>query len=113
MRIARPVLARLYLVAGGLLIGTGLFLGAYASLHTPLISALVASYLASGILFSEAFSSDKPYFYVLASALLAITIGCSILMPDIMLVPSGVCSVLGPILVSWGLRELRREGAKP
>ena len=113
LKTCRETRARVSLTAGGLLIGTGLFLGAYASLSEPLVSVLVVLYLASGVLLSEATFADKPHFYVIASALLAITIGCSLLASSIMLAPAGACSVIGPILVAWGLREFKEQKVKP
>ena len=109
----RSLTARISLTVGGLLIGTGLFIGAYASLSEPLISVLVVLYLASGVLFSEASFADKPHFYVVASVLLAIAVGCSLLASNAVLVPAGACSVIGPILVAWGLREFREQKVKP
>ena len=102
-----------FLVAGGLMIGAGLFLGSYVSLEMPLASVLTVLFLASGVLFSEAMFSNKPYFYVMASALLAITTGCCLLSFSYLLVPTGACSLLGPILVARGLREFRSKAARP
>jgi len=103
----------LSLVAGGLMIGTGLFLGGYISIEMPLASILAVLFLASGVLFSEAIFSDKPYLYVVASILLAITAGCCLLSFNYLLVPTGACSLLGPILVARGLREFKERSSKP
>jgi len=101
-----------FLVAGGLLIGAGLFLGGYASLANPFTSILTVLFLLSGVLFSEAMFADKPALYVLASALLAITAGCCFVVGDLLALPAGACCLSGPILVAKGLRALK-EGATP
>ena len=104
---------RLLLTAGGLLIGAGLFLGGYASLGNPWVSVLTAIFLLTGVLFSEALSSDRPAFYVIAAALLAIAAGCSLLLSDPAVVPAGACSFLGPILVARGLGTRRSSSSAP
>jgi len=103
----RRIPAEAFLVSGGLMIGAGLFLGGYASTQMPLAAVFTILFLASGVLFSEASSSEKPYLYVVASVLLAITAGCCLLSFTPLVVPAGALCLLGPVLVARGLREIR------
>ena len=106
-------LRRTYLlVAGGLLMGTGLFLGGYASLTSPYVAVPTVLFLLAGVLFSEAVRTDMPVLYVAASILLAITVGVSVLVRDLLVVPAGACCFLGPVLVGSGLRSLRSQQAR-
>jgi len=101
------------LVMGGLLIGIGLFLGGYASLSNPIASVFTIAFLLSGVLFSEAISSDKPILYVLSSTILAITVGCCLLAMDVKALLAGAFCVSGPIVVAKGLRKALRAKATP
>lgn len=91
------------LVAGGLLIGTGLFLGGYASLTDPSVSILTVVFLLAGILLSEAHFADRPLFYVLASVMLAVAVGCCLLLANPVALLTGACCIAGPMLVAKGL----------
>jgi len=102
-----------YLILGGLLIGAALFISAYASLRSPLVSVFTVLFLVSGALFSEAFFADKPLLYVLGSIILAITVGGCVLAPDIFIVPSALCAIAGPMLVAKGLRVLGSKRVMP
>jgi len=102
-----------YLIIGGLLIGTALFISAYASLRSPLVSVFTILFLLSGALFSEAFFADKPLLYVISSTILAITIGGCVLAPDILIIPSAICAMVGPMFVAKGLRMLSSGRLRP
>ena len=102
-----------YLILGGLLIGTALFLSAYASFRNPLVSAFTVLFLVSGALFSEAFFADRPLLYVLSSIILAITVGGCVLAPDIFIIPSALCAIAGPMFVAKGLKVLSSEHIRP
>jgi len=95
----------IFLVVGGLLIGAGLFLGGYASLSNPVASILTVAFLLSGILLSEAMFAGKPILYVVSSAILAITIGCCILMLELWALLAGAFCILGPVAVAKGLKR--------